>query len=80
MHTLGASEVKNRLAALLDEVEGGAEFIITRHGKPIARLAPLEAGFSRAKARLAAEGLRATSRGQTLGGLWLKELIVDGRR
>lgn len=71
MDSLSASEVKNRLAALLDEVEGGAEFIITRHGKPIAQLAPLEAGFSRAKARPAAEGLRATSRGQTLGGLTL---------
>jgi hypothetical protein len=43
-------------------------------------LAPLETGFNRAKARAAAEGLRATSKGLTLGGLTLKELISEGRR
>ena len=54
--------------------------IITRRGRPIARLAPLESGFNRAKARAAADGLRAASKGQTLGGLTLKELIDEGRR
>jgi len=73
-------EAKNRLTALLDEVENGGEVIITRRGKPIARLAPLESGFNRARARAAADGLRAASKGQTLGGLSLKELISEGRR
>ena len=80
MHTVGVFEAKNRLTALLDEVEGGGEVIITRRGKPIARLAPLETGFNRAKARAAAEGLRAASKGQMLGGLTLKALIGEGRR
>ena len=56
VHTVGVFEAKNRLTALLDEVEGGGEVIITRRGKPIARLAPLETGLDHAKARLAAEG------------------------
>ncbi len=80
MHTVGVFEARNHLSALLDEVEGGGEIIITRRGKPIARLAPLEAGFSRTKARAAAEGLRAASKGQTLGGLTFKEFISEGRR
>ncbi|HVY34892.1 MAG TPA: type II toxin-antitoxin system prevent-host-death family antitoxin [Caulobacteraceae bacterium] len=80
MHTVGVFEAKNRLTALLDEVEGGGEVIITRRGRPIARLTPLEAGFNRAKASAAAEGLRAASKGQTLGGLSLKSLITEGRR
>lgn len=80
MHTVGVFEAKNRLTALLDEVEGGGEVVITRRGKPIARLAPLESGFSRAKARAAANGLRAASKGQTLGRLTLKALIAEGRR
>jgi prevent-host-death family protein len=80
MHTVGVFEAKNRLTALLDEVEGGGEVIITRRGKPIARLTPLEMGFNRAKARAAADGLRAASKGQTLGGLSLKDLISEGRR
>lgn len=80
MHTVGVFEAKNRLTALLDEVEDGGEIIITRRGKPIARLAPLETGFNRAKARAAAEGLREASKGLTLGGVTLKALIQDGRR
>ena len=80
MHTVGVFEAKNRLTALLDEVEAGGEIIITRRGKPIARLGPLETGFDRTKARAAAEGLRAASRGQTLGGLTLKDLTSEGRR
>ena len=80
MHTVGVFEAKNRLTALLDEVESGGEVIITRRGKPIARLAPLEGGLSRVKARAAADGLRAASKGQALGGLTLRELIAEGRR
>ncbi len=80
MHSVGVFEAKNRLTALLDEVEGGAEVIITLRGKPIARLAPLEMGLNRGKARAAAEGLRAASKGLTLGGLTLKDLVTEGRR
>jgi prevent-host-death family protein len=80
MRVVGVFEAKNRLTALLNEVEAGEEVVITRRGKPIARLAPFESGFNRAKAKAAADGLRAASRGQTLGGLTLKELISEGRR
>jgi prevent-host-death family protein len=80
MHTVGVFEAKNRLTALLNEVEEGGEVIITRRGKPVARLGPLAGGFNRAKALKAAEGLRAASKGQTLGGLTLKALISEGRR
>ena len=80
MHMVGVFEAKNRLTALLDEVEEGGELMITRRGKPIARLVPAEPGFDRTRARRAAEGLRAASKGQTLGGISLKELVAEGRR
>ena len=80
LQTIGVFEAKNRLTALLDEVEEGGEVLITRRGKPVARLVPAEIGFDRIKARRAAEGLRNASKGQTLGGLSLKELISEGRR
>ena len=35
-----ASEAKTHFARLLDEVERGETIIITRHGKPIARIVP----------------------------------------
>lgn len=80
MHTVGVFEAKNRLTALLDEVEGGGEVLITRRGRPVARLVPVDVGFDRAKAKRAADGLRAASRGLSLGGLSLKQLISEGRR
>ena len=80
MRTVGVFEAKNRLTALLDEVESGGEIIITRRGKPIARLAPLETGFNRARAQAAADGLRKASKGLSLGGVSLRALIDEGRR
>ena len=40
MREIQASEAKAHLSSLLDEVERGETLIITRHGKPIARLVP----------------------------------------
>jgi prevent-host-death family protein len=41
--TMKASEFKARCLALMDEIaESGEEIIITKHGKPVARLAPCE--------------------------------------
>jgi prevent-host-death family protein len=80
MRTVGVFEAKNHLTALLDEVEGGREVLITRRGKPVARLVPAETGFNRAKARTAADGLRAASKGLSLGELTIRGLIDEGRR
>ncbi|HET7882049.1 MAG TPA: type II toxin-antitoxin system prevent-host-death family antitoxin [Acetobacteraceae bacterium] len=38
--TIGAYDAKTRLSELLDRVERGEQIVITRHGKPIARLVP----------------------------------------
>jgi prevent-host-death family protein len=37
-HAIGAFDAKTHLSSLLDRVEAGEEFIITRRGKPVARL------------------------------------------
>lgn len=44
---VGVFEAKNKLTALLDEVEAGGEVVITRRGRPIARIAPFDVGFRR---------------------------------
>ena len=41
---LGTLEAKTRFSELLDQVERGGRFLITRHGRPIAELAPLSSG------------------------------------
>ena len=66
MREIGAFEAKNTLGALLDRVEQGEEILITRHGKPVARLVPSSAAIDREQARAAAERIR--SRAQTLTG------------
>ncbi len=38
MKEIGILEAKTHLSALLNEVEDGVEIVITRHGKPVARL------------------------------------------
>lgn len=72
-------DAKNKLSALLDDVARGAEITITRRGVPIAKLVPFGPGFDREKARQVAADLRAASRGVTLGGISIKELVEEGR-
>ena len=59
MHEVGAFEAKNTLGSLLDRVERGEEVVITRHGKPVARLVASASGIDRASAKAAAERIRA---------------------
>ena len=40
MRKVQSSEAKAHLTQLLDDVEGGETIVITRHGKPVARLVP----------------------------------------
>jgi prevent-host-death family protein len=80
MREIGAFEAKNRLGQLLDLVEHGEEVVITRHGKPVARLVPPKAAFNRAEAREAVRKIREMSKGVTLGGIPIKDLINEGRR
>jgi prevent-host-death family protein len=77
---IGAFEAKNRLGTLLDWVEHGEEVLITRRGKPVAKLVPARPGVNRDDAREAARSIRQMSRGVTLGGLSVKSLIDEGRR
>lgn len=42
METVGAYEAKTHLARLLDRVARGESLTITRRGRPVARLVPVE--------------------------------------
>lgn len=61
MQEVGAFEAKNTLGSLLDRVERGEEIVITRHGKPVARLVASGTGVDRAKSKAAADRIRARS-------------------
>lgn len=53
MRQVTATEAKIHFLRLLDEIEGGETIVVTRHGRPIARVMPeQEAKRSQAKAAL----------------------------
>ena len=58
MAEIGAFEAKNTLGALLDRVAQGEEIVITRHGRPVARLVPNAGQIDRAQANAAAARMR----------------------
>jgi len=79
MITVGAFEAKTHLSSLLDRVAGGEEVVITKHGKPVARLVSA-AHIDRERVDDAYEKLKLLRKGTTLGGLSWHELRDAGRR
>lgn len=47
MNDIGAHEAKTHLPRLLDEVEQGANYTITKHGRPVARLVGMKGAAPR---------------------------------
>ncbi len=58
MTSVGMHEAKTRLSALVQEVEAGGEVVITRHGRPVARLLRVEP-VDRSRGRGAMRGTAA---------------------
>lgn len=58
MIEVGAFEAKNKFSALLDRVEQGEEIVITRHGRPVARLVPSTEVVDRSQVQAALQRMR----------------------
>ncbi|MDE0153533.1 MAG: type II toxin-antitoxin system prevent-host-death family antitoxin [Gammaproteobacteria bacterium] len=52
MEMIGAYEAKTHLPKLLDRVARGENLVITRHGKPVAKLVPVKTAQEQAKEAL----------------------------
>lgn len=78
--SIGAFAAKTRLSELLARAERGESFVITKHGRPVARLCP-EPGQDDGQMKAAVRRLKSF-RG-SLKGVSLDELLTardDGRR
>lgn len=73
--TVGAYAAKTHLAALLEEAENGTTITITRRGKAVARLVPVE-DDDRARRRQAAEEIKAMRERRRQEG-WPKTTIEE---
>lgn len=86
MATVPAFEAKTRFGKLLDRVLEGEEIVITRRGKPVARLIA-EGRHNLADIRRAAEGLQALQKSIAKSGhgadalTWedFKSAVEEGR-
>jgi prevent-host-death family protein len=77
---VGVYDAKTHLPALLDEVEKGETITITRHGRPVARLTPIEGTPRRRSVDELIEAARSERKGRSLGGIHPKDLINYGRK
>lgn len=77
MIEIGAFEAKNKLSALLDRVEQGEEVLITRHGRPVARLVPSDRGIDRSQALAALQRMRDRTKQAQLGHFDWKTFKAD---
>lgn len=67
MAEVGSFEAKNKLSELLDRAEHGEEIVITRRGKPVAKLGPFQSEGDRREAEEAAARLRARAKSKKRG-------------
>ena len=77
MAEIGAYEAKTHLPTLLERVEKGERFVITRHGRPVAELTPITVRDV-AGIRLAVNELRSVRKGLARRGVALKDVLQPG--
>ena len=79
MRTIGSYELKTHLSEVLDSVEHGQSVIVTRHGKPIARILPSEIA-EREQVSQAVQSLLTFPRTRLPKGVTIRSLIEPGRK
>ncbi|HWL70453.1 MAG TPA: type II toxin-antitoxin system prevent-host-death family antitoxin [Geminicoccus sp.] len=83
MTEVGILEAKTHLSRLIEQVEKGEEVVITRHGKPVARLVrplPRKEGTDIERLRQAFAKVDALGDVEELRGVSAVELVHAGRR
>jgi prevent-host-death family protein len=80
MKSIGLVQAKTRLSELLERVDRGEKFIITRHGVPTALLVPVRGVSPKLTHQEIVEGMRALRKRVKPGKMSIREMIAVGRR
>jgi prevent-host-death family protein len=81
MFTVGSSEAKTHLAALIDRVAQGERITITKRGVPVAMLVPVQDSAPPEDRKRVIEALKTFGEGRKLPpGITVRDLIDEGRR
>ena len=66
MRTVSVAEAKSNLSEILNQVQDGEEIIVTRRGRPVARIAPVQKPLkpleSRAKFRARVRKMKSSTK------------------
>ena len=77
MFEIGAYEAKTHLSKLLDRVEKGERFVITRHGRAVAEMTPVDTQDER-RIRRAIGDLRSLRDELARRGVRMRDLLRKG--
>ncbi len=79
MPEVGAYEAKTHLPKLLERVQKGERFIITKHGRPVAELRAVS-NLSRERRCAIIQRMKIFQEKHSLGDISIRELIDEGRK
>ena len=79
MERVGIYDAKARLSEIVERVESGAEVVITRRGKAVARIVPMTTPSKNSRTA-AAKRIRELREKWAIGRLDIRKLIDAGRR
>ena len=77
--SIGAFEAKTHLSGLIDDIQKGKEYVITKRGKPVARLVPYRNHEQNLKVKeilFHFDAIRKTVKGKVN----IKKMINEGRK
>ena len=77
MRKIQLKDAKANLSAVVDQATQGKPSVITRHGKPVARLVPSSGGSEKAQAGAAAQRIRERAKALKLGPFDWDSLLAD---
>jgi prevent-host-death family protein len=79
MSEVGSYEAKTHLPKLLERVAKGERITITKHGRPVAMLVPVESKTSQEIEEVIRD-IREFGKAHPRGDLSIREMIEEGRR
>lgn len=76
---VGIYEAKSRLSQLVERVEAGEEIVLTRRGRPVAKIVNVAPATKRDRARLMREVRALAAKIRIPRSLDIRDLVAEGR-
>jgi prevent-host-death family protein len=76
-HTISAAEANRRFSEILRGVRGGQSYVVTAHGKPVARILPCQDSDTAQLAARSALLLRLRGQEASDAGPWTRDELYE---